>query len=91
MQSAHPYLPYCNSFAAMQSFCAGVGNWVADEVLWHSRLHPEQLLSALQPHHVEALYAALRDVVQTAVAANADASKFPPDWMFHIRCGAARR
>jgi formamidopyrimidine-DNA glycosylase len=58
---------------------------VADEVLWQSRLHPEQLLSALQPQHVEALYTALRNVVQTAVAANADSSKFPDDWMFHIR------
>lgn len=54
-------------------------------MLWQSRLHPEQLLSALQPQHVEALYTALRNVVQTAVAANADSSKFPDDWMFHIR------
>ncbi|KAF6254681.1 Formamidopyrimidine-DNA glycosylase H2TH domain-containing protein [Scenedesmus sp. NREL 46B-D3] len=70
-----------------QSFCAGVGNWVADEVLWQSRLHPEQLLSALQPQHIAALHTALRDVVQTAVAANADSSRFPDDWMFHIRWG----
>ncbi|WIA32132.1 hypothetical protein OEZ86_002982 [Tetradesmus obliquus] len=70
-----------------QSFCAGVGNWVADEVLWQARLHPEQLLSELQPQHVEALHAALQHVVQVAVAANADSSKFPEDWMFHIRWG----
>lgn len=72
-------------FAVLQSFCAGVGNWVADEVLWQARLHPEQLLSELQPQHVEALHAALQHVVQVAVAANADSSKFPEDWMFHIR------
>ncbi|OBZ78938.1 Formamidopyrimidine-DNA glycosylase [Grifola frondosa] len=25
-----------------QSFSAGVGNWVADEILYHARVHPEQ-------------------------------------------------
>jgi formamidopyrimidine-DNA glycosylase len=28
--------------AAAQSFSAGVGNWVADEVLYQARVHPEQ-------------------------------------------------
>lgn len=65
-----------------------MGNWVADEVLWHSRLHPEQPVAALQQEHIAALHQALHNVVQTAVAANADSSKFPPDWMFHVRCGA---
>lgn len=70
-----------------QSFCAGVGNWVADEVLWHSRLHPEQLVSAMAQQHTAALHKALTEVVQVAVAADADASKFPKEWMFHVRWG----
>ena len=28
-----------------QSFCAGVGNWIADEVLYQSRVHPETAVS----------------------------------------------
>eukprot|EP00879_Flechtneria_rotunda_P020254 GHRR01021302.1.p1 GENE.GHRR01021302.1~~GHRR01021302.1.p1 ORF type:complete len:381 (+),score=101.86 GHRR01021302.1:1920-3062(+) len=68
-----------------QEFCAGVGNWVADEVLWHARLHPEQPALALQPEHIEALHTALQQVVQTAVEAKADSSKYPRDWLFHVR------
>lgn len=70
-----------------QGFCAGVGNWVADEVLWQARLHPEQVVSALGDEHIKALHQALREVVQTAVAADADSTKFPKDWMFHVRWG----
>lgn len=69
----------------MQGFCAGVGNWVADEVLWQARLHPEQVVSALGDQHITALHKALEEVVQTAVAADADSTKFPKDWMFHVR------
>lgn len=81
LYSAAPVAAACTP----QSFCAGVGNWVADEVLWQSRLHPEQLTSALEPQHVQALHTALQQVVQTAVAVQADSSRFPPDWMFHVR------
>eukprot|EP00775_Hariotina_reticulata_P012959 gene12959-13088_t len=70
-----------------QSFCAGVGNWVADEVLWQARLHPEQLVAHLTPGHMAELHKALRKVVQMAVEANADSSRFPKDWMFHVRWG----
>jgi formamidopyrimidine-DNA glycosylase len=62
-----------------------VGNWVADEVLWQARLHPEQLVAQLTATHLAALHKALKEVVQTAVEANADSSRFPKDWMFHVR------
>ena len=68
-----------------QGFMAGVGNWVADEVLWQSRLHPEQLVAAMGPEHTAALHQALIKVVGVAVAADADSAKFPQDWMFHVR------
>ena len=32
-----------------QTIAAGVGNWIADEVLYHSRLHPEQPAKSLTP------------------------------------------
>jgi hypothetical protein len=40
--------------------------------------------------HTAALHKALTDVVQVAVAADADASKFPQNWMFHVRCVTQR-
>ncbi|GBF93974.1 formamidopyrimidine-DNA glycosylase [Raphidocelis subcapitata] len=68
-----------------QSFAAGIGNWVADEVLWHARLHPEQVVGELGADHVAALHAAIVYVVKTACEARADAARYPANWMFHSR------
>jgi DNA-binding GntR family transcriptional regulator len=65
-----------------------VGNWVADEVLYHCRLHPEHPVADLGPQQLDALHHHLRLVLQTAVAADADSDKFPADWLFHYRCGS---
>eukprot|EP00884_Botryococcus_braunii_P014595 jgi/Botrbrau1/23136/Bobra.0243s0064.2 len=68
-----------------QSFSAGVGNWVADEVLYQARLHPEEKSNTLDLDQVEALHSKLHTVLRTAVDADADSSKFPADWLFHHR------
>jgi hypothetical protein len=39
----------------------------------------------MEQQHIAALHTALSEVVQVAVAADADAAKFPQDWMFHVR------
>jgi formamidopyrimidine-DNA glycosylase len=77
-----------NPFAAScvsQSFSAGVGNWVADEVLYQAALHPEQLVAKLGEQQLKELHEALLGVVRVAVEARADSDKFPQDWMFHHR------
>ncbi|KIY98927.1 formamidopyrimidine-DNA glycosylase [Monoraphidium neglectum] len=68
-----------------QAFAAGVGNWVADEILYCARLHPEQPVADLGREHVAALHEAVRSVVATAVAVRADAARYPPGWIFHSR------
>jgi len=70
-----------------QAVCAGVGNWVADEALYQARLHPETRCSQLGEAEACALYDAVQSVCRVAVAADADASRFPPDWLFHVRWG----
>lgn len=40
----------------MQSFSAGVGNWVADEILYQARIHPEQKANSLSEQQVTALH-----------------------------------
>jgi len=40
----------------MQSFSAGVGNWVADEILYQARIHPEQTAHSLSEEQVAALH-----------------------------------
>jgi formamidopyrimidine-DNA glycosylase len=68
-----------------QSFAAGVGNWIADEVLYHARLAPQRRVASLGDSEVEALRRALRSVVATAVRLDADADAFPRSWLFHHR------
>jgi formamidopyrimidine-DNA glycosylase len=77
-----------HSPAAAQAFAAGVGNWVADEILYCARLHPEQPVADLGREHVAALHEAVRSVVATAVAVRADAARYPPGWIFHSRSGS---
>ncbi|EPQ61047.1 hypothetical protein GLOTRDRAFT_135611 [Gloeophyllum trabeum ATCC 11539] len=74
-----------------QTFSAGVGNWVADEVLYHARIHPEQRCDTLTPEQLLALHAQIRTVCVRAVAAHADDSKFPSDWLFKHRWGKGKK
>lgn len=60
-----------------QSFSAGVGNWVADEILHLARVHPAAPAGMLADAQVEAVWKSMKDVVNIAVEANADHSKFP--------------
>ncbi|GBE78501.1 hypothetical protein SCP_0113900 [Sparassis crispa] len=74
-----------------QSFSAGVGNWVADEVLYHARVHPEQRCKTLSLPQLHALYEQTSRICQIAVEANADDSKFPEDWLFKHRWGKGKK
>ncbi|KAI0771001.1 AtMMH-1 [Trametes elegans] len=74
-----------------QSFSAGVGNWVADEILYHARLHPEERCNVLSDEQLTALHQQTSAVCQTAVAVNADDSKFPEDWLFKHRWGKGKK
>ena len=76
---------FCHLLVAVQSFSAGVGNWVADEVLYQAHLHPEQLVAKLGEQQLKELHDALKEVVRVAVEARADSDKFPQTWMFHHR------
>jgi formamidopyrimidine-DNA glycosylase len=65
---------------------SGVGNWVADEVLFHAGIHPEASCHTLSDAQVSRLHASLLHVVRVAVDANADSDSFPKEWLFHVRC-----
>ncbi|MCG6920549.1 MAG: DNA-formamidopyrimidine glycosylase [Acidobacteria bacterium] len=70
-----------------QSLFAGVGNWIADEVLYQAGLDPRRPASSLSREEVGQLRLRLRDVVRRAVAVNADSARFPRTWLFHRRWG----
>ena len=70
-----------------QSFAAGVGNWIADEVLYQARIAPGRSARSLSLEEARRLRAALRMVVATAVEVEADSERFPRRWLFHRRWG----
>jgi formamidopyrimidine-DNA glycosylase len=63
----------------------GVGNWVADEVLYQARILPSAPCRELSPEQVKALLAALLHVCKLACSVGADSDQFPDSWLFHHR------
>ncbi|KAJ9106428.1 hypothetical protein QFC21_001574 [Naganishia friedmannii] len=74
-----------------QSFSAGVGNWVADEILHLARVHPATPVRLLTDEQVAELWRCMLDVVRIAVDVNADHSKFPKDWLFSWRWSKGKK
>lgn len=70
-----------------QAVFAGVGNWIADEVLYQARVSPKRPASSLSSAEIGAVREALESVIAIAVEASADASRYPSDWLFHVRWG----
>ncbi|XP_024972642.1 formamidopyrimidine-DNA glycosylase [Cynara cardunculus var. scolymus] len=68
-----------------QSFISGVGNWIADEVLYQARIHPLQSAASISKDSCAALHNSLKEVIEKAVEVGADSSQFPSNWIFHSR------
>ena len=73
-----------------QGALAGLGNWLADEVLYHARIAPQRLASSLDVREVSALRRAIRTVVGHAVKVGADSDRYPRTWLFGHRWGGSR-
>jgi formamidopyrimidine-DNA glycosylase len=70
-----------------QTLFAGVGNWIADEILYQARIAPRRLASSLSAAEVARLRARTLSIVKLAVRVGADYERFPKDWLFHHRWG----
>jgi len=69
----------------MQERFPGVGNWMADEILWRAQLHPATKAGDLTPKQRQALYAQVREVCADALRAIAGAGgELPPDLNVNI-------
>ena len=73
-----------------QTAFAGIGNWIADEVLYRAEIAPKRLAASLDAQEVAALRKAIRDVLAHAVKVDADYTHFPEEWLFHHRWGGGR-
>ena len=78
------------AFLLDQANISGVGNWVADEILYQAKLHPEQYCQTFSNKQVKALHDALVDVCTTAVDTLAESSKFPESWLMKHRWGKGK-
>lgn len=70
----------------VQTMFPGVGNWMADEILWRAKIDPHTLGGKLSAKQVEALWREAREVCAIALATvGVDFSDPPEDWLFHQR------
>jgi formamidopyrimidine-DNA glycosylase len=73
-----------------QGALAGIGNWIADEVLYQARIAPHRIAASLDAREVSALRRAIRSVVGHAVKVGADSDRYPRTWLFEHRWGGSR-
>ena len=62
---------------------SGVGNWVADEVLYQTKMHPDQ--NYLTKEEAKVLLQRLHIILDQAVQCLYKDQEFPLDWLFHYR------
>lgn len=68
-----------------QSVAAGVGNWMADEILYQSKTHPKKKVQDLTEKEIENVFHAMKKVIEVAIENDAHHSDFPEDFFIHIR------
>jgi formamidopyrimidine-DNA glycosylase len=70
----------------MQERFPGVGNWMADEILWRGRVFPKTLCGALTTAETRAIWRQTRWVSRTALATIGRDYRDPPaSWLFPHR------
>jgi len=73
-----------------QAWLAGIGNYLADEVLYAAGIAPARLASSLSGEEAGSLRRAITQVIAHAVSVDADYRQFPPEWLFHVRWGGGK-
>ena len=78
----------------MQERFPGIGNWMADEILWRAAIHPKQTAGSLTPAMIRTLHRECRHVCKLALETIAGkGGKLPPElnryipktWLFWHR------
>jgi len=74
-----------------QTFLAGVGNWIADEVLYQAHIHPKVLANQISPAESLKLYEKIKYIVTTSVELDDKEESYPVDWLVHYRWTKAKK
>jgi len=70
----------------MQSGFPGIGNWMADEILWQSKIHPSRPAGRLRPEETKKLHAKIQSVSRVSLrTVGKNDGDLPKSWLFHHR------
>jgi formamidopyrimidine-DNA glycosylase len=84
----HRRLPIKATLLLQQHF-PGVGNWMADEILWCAKMNPRTLSGDISGARVSALFKSIRFVCSGALKHVGEEFSDPPEnWFFHVRWSA---
>ncbi|MBS1983157.1 MAG: hypothetical protein JST16_03210 [Bdellovibrionales bacterium] len=68
-----------------QKIFAGVGNWLADEILFQAKISPHRLARNLTTPEIRRIRTRTLSIIRHAVKVQADYARFPSSWLFHDR------
>jgi formamidopyrimidine-DNA glycosylase len=68
-----------------QSVAAGIGNWMADDILYQAKIHPESKSNNLGEKHFKVIFDAMKKVIETAIEKEAVYHDFPSEFLIHNR------
>jgi formamidopyrimidine-DNA glycosylase len=67
----------------LQTGFPGIGNWMADEILWQSKIHPARPAGKLRPAETGKLFAKIQSVSRTALRiVGENDGDLPKSWLF---------
>ena len=70
----------------LQAGFPGIGNWMADEILWQAGLHPRRPSGKLRPAERKKLHCTVKSVSRTALrTVGVDYGELPRTWLFERR------
>ncbi|MBC7419818.1 MAG: hypothetical protein H7328_03735 [Bdellovibrio sp.] len=73
-----------------QKLFAGIGNYLADEILFQTKMSPHRSGSELSLKDVTNLRKNIIAIIKKAVALDANYELFPKTWLFHHRWGKSK-
>lgn len=64
-----------------QKHFSGIGNWLADEILFQAKIFPGKRLNDISDKDIEVMYNEMKKILKKAIELDADWDRFP-DWFF---------
>ncbi len=64
-----------------QTVTAGVGNWIADEILYQAKIHPTSVTQNLTAKQLSAIYQEMREIIEVAIDVEAVREALPSHYI----------